>query len=150
MGQRMNRFWEIAIGSYLVGTSLVAAGCRKESTARGPVEESAVGRSGQRLVVAAALTDPRNGPHRLVARHSGKCLGVSAASKDNHARLIQWDCTGGDEQKYSFEPVGDGFYKIHPRHSGKCLGVSASGQNNGAEVIQWDCVDVQDQHFKLD
>ncbi|MFF9808358.1 RICIN domain-containing protein [Streptomyces coeruleorubidus] len=46
------------------------------------------------------LQDQGNGYHRLVARHSGKCLDVENGSTANGARLIQWNCGTGANQQF--------------------------------------------------
>lgn len=44
--------------------------------------------------------DQGGGYYRLVARHSGKCLDVADASTVNGARLIQWPCGTGANQRF--------------------------------------------------
>ena len=139
MEKRMNRFWQSAIGSCLVGMSLVATGCGITTAS---AADERVGGTAQKL----------SGSFRLIARHSGKCLGVSAASQDNGAKLIQWDCTGGGEQRFSFADGPDGHTEIRPGHSGfnKCLGVSQGKSDNGTNVIQWDCTGGNEQKYRLE
>lgn len=78
--------------------------------------------------------------YQIKARHSGKCLDVAGWSAANGAPVIQWDCHGGENQQWTFTPVGAGYYKIVARHSGKALDVFGgifSGAN-GVIVDQWD------------
>ena len=49
----------------------------------------------------AQLPDPSVQYH-IVARHSGKCLHVASAAVGNGARVVQWDCNEGDNQKWQF------------------------------------------------
>ena len=37
---------------------------------------------------------------RIIARHSGKCLDVYAASLEDGASVIQWQCHGGQNQSW--------------------------------------------------
>ncbi len=73
---------------------------------------------------------------KIMARHSGKCLGVSGGSHANGAKIVQWDCYGGDNQRWHLVPVGDD-YRIMAKHSGKCLDVSRSSRQSGAAIVQW-------------
>lgn len=47
---------------------------------------------------------PLAGGFSIVARHSGKCLDVWNASRDSGVNIIQWDCHGGDNQKFELRP----------------------------------------------
>jgi hypothetical protein len=50
---------------------------------------------------AGTVTGVGGGPYyNLVARHSGKCLDVADASTVNGARLIQWPCGTGANQRF--------------------------------------------------
>jgi glucosylceramidase len=44
--------------------------------------------------------DVFGGWFRLVASHSGKCLDVYGAGQQNGARVIQWNCHGGPNQRW--------------------------------------------------
>ena len=78
----------------------------------------------------------------IVASHSGKCLDVSGASRDNGAVTHQWDCRGKGQQNqlWTLRPVRDGYYQIVAAHSMKCLDVSEVSRANGAVAHQWECV----------
>lgn len=43
---------------------------------------------------------PAPADRNIMAVHSGKCLDVEAASPDNRASVQQWDCHGGNNQKW--------------------------------------------------
>jgi len=86
--------------------------------------------------------------YRLTAKHSGKCLDVYGAYRNDGAQVIQWDCHGGDNQRWNLVPAG-GYYKIVAKHSGKCLDVSQASRNNGAQIIQWDCHGGDNQLWSL-
>ncbi|WHM36889.1 RICIN domain-containing protein [Streptomyces sp. BPTC-684] len=91
---------------------------------------------------------------RLVAKHSGKVLDVAggAGTNDNGARIHQWEWKGGDNQKWSIEPVGDGYYRLKAKHSGKVLDVSggAGETRNGARVHQWEWVNGDNQKWRIE
>jgi N-acetylmuramoyl-L-alanine amidase len=86
--------------------------------------------------------------NRLVAKHSGRCMDVYGASRDNGAAIIQWDCHNGDNQAWSLVPAGNDYYKLIAKHSGKCLDVYGASRDNGARLIQWDCHGGDNQLFR--
>ncbi len=86
--------------------------------------------------------------NRLVAKHSGRCMDVYGASRDNGAAIIQWDCHTGDNQLWSLVSAGNDYYKLVAKHSGKCLDVYGASRDNGARLIQWDCHGGDNQLFK--
>lgn len=52
-------------------------------------------------------TQDKEGANRMITKtirnwHSGKCIDVGGWSQQNGARLIQWDCHGGSNQKFSY------------------------------------------------
>jgi dolichyl-phosphate-mannose--protein O-mannosyl transferase len=46
------------------------------------------------------------------AKHSGKVLDVVGISTANGAKIQQWDYLDGNNQKWTLESVGGGYYKI--------------------------------------
>lgn len=50
------------------------------------------------------MQDLGNGYHRLVARHSGKCLNVSGDSAADGALVIQWSCVGATNEQWARVP----------------------------------------------
>ncbi|MFF0558795.1 RICIN domain-containing protein [Streptomyces sp. NPDC004266] len=73
---------------------------------------------------------------------SGKCLEVADWSKNDGAAVRQWDCTGGDNQKwarYSAPGSSRGPYWYINLNSGKCLEIRDWGTHNGAVADQWSC-----------
>jgi hypothetical protein len=87
--------------------------------------------------------------YEIVARHTGKCLDVEAASNVNGARVQQWDCLGVVNQRWEVVPLGDGYHRIIARHSGKALDVSGISYDNGAGMVQWDYVGGANQQWQL-
>ena len=69
----------------------------------------------------------------LIARHSGKCADVTSQSLWAGAQIKQYDCNGGNNQKYWFKPVGSGYYQLIVRNSSLCV------QENANTVTQEDC-----------
>ncbi|GAB7105223.1 RICIN domain-containing protein [Streptomyces phaeofaciens JCM 4814] len=69
----------------------------------------------------------------LVARHSARCADVTSQSLWQGAQLKQYDCNGGNNQKYWFKSVGSGYYQLVVRNSSLCV------QENAATVTQENC-----------
>ena len=65
-------------------------------------------------------------------------LDVPSNSKSNSAVIELWRKNLGDNQKFNFKHVGNGYYTISAKHSGKYMDVAGAEQNNGAEVIQYE------------
>ncbi|MGY0235674.1 RICIN domain-containing protein [Longispora urticae] len=78
------------------------------------------------------------GPWEVKNDNSGKCLEVGGWSTANGAGVNQWDCHGGNNQKWVQRIRGYG-YEIVNVNSGKCLEVGGWDTANGAGVNQWDC-----------
>jgi ricin-type beta-trefoil lectin protein len=79
-----------------------------------------------------------NRPGPVDAWHSGKVLDVSRASGAAGAPVIQWTNLGGPNQRFRFERLPDGFFRVLAKHSGKVLDVAGASMENGAPIIQWD------------
>jgi mannan endo-1,4-beta-mannosidase len=86
----------------------------------------------------------------LIARHSGKCLDIAGADVNNYARLQQWTCWGGANQRFRFESTSDGFYRIVATHSGKCLDVIGQSLALKAQLQQYTCWGGANQQFRFE
>ncbi|MFF4500894.1 RICIN domain-containing protein [Streptomyces sp. NPDC001401] len=69
----------------------------------------------------------------LIARHSGKCADVTSQSLWQGAQIKQYDCNGGNNQKYWFKSLGSGYYQLMVRNSSLCV------QENASTVTQENC-----------
>lgn len=75
----------------------------------------------------------------LINLNSHKCAAVSGASTSAGADILQWSCTGGNEQKWILEKVTAG-YRLKPTHAQTmCMDVSGASGNPGANILQWNC-----------
>ncbi len=79
----------------------------------------------------------------LVSKNSGKCLDVPYWSGTNYGltqgiTLQQWDCWGGEMQKFQLTPVNGG-YQITGKISGFQLDIAGGPDSmyDGAPLIQW-------------
>ncbi|NUW38980.1 RICIN domain-containing protein [Nonomuraea rhodomycinica] len=90
-----------------------------------------------------------DGPARIIARHSGKCLDVAYASLAHAANVVQGTCGGpgaGDNQFWTQVPVPGrawqgtgGPVRLVALHSGKCLDVAYASLAHAANVVQGTC-----------
>ncbi len=73
----------------------------------------------------------------LVSQNSGKCADIEYVSTSPGARVHQWTCVNGENQKFQFTPVSGG-YEISVKNSGLALTVNggASALQNGAYLVQ--------------
>ncbi|MET9375816.1 RICIN domain-containing protein [Streptomyces sp. NPDC002992] len=80
--------------------------------------------------------------------HSGKCLEIGGWGTGNGAAANQWDCTGGNNQKWleRFNPANDTYQYVNV-HSGKCLEIADWSTGNGAAARQWDCTGGKNQSW---
>ncbi|KUO03119.1 family 43 glycosylhydrolase [Streptomyces caeruleatus] len=69
----------------------------------------------------------------LIARNSSKCADVTSQSLWQGAQIKQYDCNGGNNQKYWFKSVGSGYYQLLVRNSSLCV------QENASTVTQENC-----------
>ncbi|AVV45010.1 RICIN domain-containing protein [Streptomyces sp. ID05-04B] len=82
---------------------------------------------------AGTITGTSATYNTLVARHSGKCADVTSQSLWAGAQIKQYDCNGGNNQKYWFKSVGSGYYQLVVRSSSLCV------RENAGTVSQEDC-----------
>ena len=73
--------------------------------------------------------------YRLVAKHNGKVLQVDNKGMDNQANVNVRDWTGGANQQWKIESLGNGTFRFTAKHSGRALDVNI-GQDNQANVVQ--------------
>ena len=90
------------------------------------------------------------GPEQIKPVHSEKCLDVAFGSTANGARVIQFTCHGGDNQKWRTEAVGNGMFQIVAVHSGKCMDVNEASLQDRAAIIQFDCHGGTNQRFFIE
>jgi hypothetical protein len=61
--------------------------------------------------------------YAIVSAHTAKCLDVEGSSRDDAAKIHQWEFGGGDNQKWTIMTQENGMLKVRAKHSGKFLGV---------------------------
>ena len=85
----------------------------------------------------------------VLVRHSGKIMDIAGGSHDAGAVLQQWQqLVDHPNQRFRFERLDDGYYRIRAKHSGRVLDVAGGSRGNGAHVIQWDSTGGQNQLWR--
>ncbi len=85
-------------------------------------------------------------PTTLIAQHSGMCLDIAYASKDDAAPVIQWTCHGGSNQEWTWKPAAGGNNVVNV-NSGKCLDVPSGSNQPGTAIGQNSCDGSNQQVF---
>lgn len=58
---------------------------------------------------------------QFIARHSGKCLDVEGGSMASGAKVVQWPCHDGDNQRWYTTTFPSGAMGLRSKRSGLCL-----------------------------
>ncbi|MFH8385152.1 RICIN domain-containing protein [Kitasatospora sp. NPDC018058] len=114
------------------------------------------------LGTGAATASAADGYSWVQNANSGKCLAVGAASTNNGASVIQWDCvSGASEQYWSFMTLpskivnGIEYFHIINQHSTAangtpmCLAVPGGTTAWNTQLMQWPCGDWNDHWWSL-
>ena len=95
--------------------------------------------------------DPQiSGTRKIRAKHSGMVVDVLGSGTDDGRPVVQNPDVGGDNQKFTFEDVGEGYYKIVNKHSNKVFDVENRGTGGGLLVQQWTSSDYDSQKWALE
>jgi hypothetical protein len=73
---------------------------------------------------------------------NGKCLDIRGYTNTNGARVMGWDCNGGDNQKWTFDNQ-----QIKSLWNGRCLNRDNNGDGNGTQINMWDCTGNESQKW---
>lgn len=98
--------------------------------------------------IAGFMPERQASAYLLRAAHSNRCLDVGGWRTDNGAPIVQWDCHGGNNQRFRILDAGEGYWMLQNVHSGKCLDVREASTAYGAIIHQWDCLGVDNQRIK--
>ena len=74
---------------------------------------------------------------------------MSNASQAEGAQVIQYSCSGGDNELWRLLPVDDNLYQIVAKHSALCLTVQDASQEDKAQVIQSNCSESPNQIWRF-
>jgi hypothetical protein len=92
-----------------------------------------------------------SGTYQLIARHSGKAIGIRGGSIDDLAIVEQETYTGAQSQQFVITDQGGGYFKICPVSiTSKGLDVFGQSTTDGASVIQYTYFSGTNQQWKFD
>lgn len=100
--------------------------------------------------IASSPSFASGGTYELIARNSGKVIGISGASTADGALADQETYKGAASQQFVITDLGTGYYTISPTSAtSKVLDVSGSSILNGAGIIQYSYNGGKSQQWKL-
>jgi endoglucanase len=91
-----------------------------------------------------------NGTYRIVARHSGKVLGVAGGSTADGADITQYANSGATNQQWNVVSLGSGAYSIRAVHSGKAMDLSGSSTADGGDINQYTYSGGNNQRWRIE
>lgn len=87
--------------------------------------------------------------YTLVNRNSGKCLDVNGGNTADGTDILQWTCTGGTNQKWKVEDLGDDTNRLVNVATGKVMDVADCSASDGADIRQWSWLNNKCQRYRL-
>ncbi|MFC9683624.1 family 43 glycosylhydrolase [Streptomyces sp. NPDC056948] len=87
--------------------------------------------------------------YALVNRNSGKCLDVAGGSGADGTDVFQWSCTGGANQKWRIEDLGDDTSRLVNVATGKVLDTAECSAADGADLRQWSWLNNKCQRYRM-
>lgn len=101
--------------------------------------------------VAGIIAD---GTYKVLARHSGKSIDLTAWNTGDHADVQQYTYGGGNNQRWVFTHLGNNRYRITNLHSKKPLEVSAGivdvSSAEQADYQIWKVTSVGSGYYKIE
>lgn len=89
-----------------------------------------------------------NGSYYITSSLNGSSvLDVQNAGVNNGANVHLWAKSGVNNQKFSVDHIGNGYYRIIAGHSNKVLDVSDGVMRNGQNIKQWSWANVDNQKW---
>jgi Ricin-type beta-trefoil lectin domain len=101
--------------------------------------------NGQFDVAGSSPTQPAGSLLYIVNQHSDKCLDVAGASTADQAKVQQYECHEGGNQRWMLVP----HQEIINQQSGKCLDVAGGSLADQTPVQQFHCHGGPDQHWRV-
>lgn len=79
----------------------------------------------------------KSGTFSLQNRNSGKYMDVAGGNPADGANVLQWKGTGGTNQQFTLNDVGDGAYSLINVATSKGIDITGGSSDNAANVLQW-------------
>lgn len=95
------------------------------------------------------VTPITTGWYKIKVNQTGKYLAIEGMSKDNGARLVQWDFVDQGNHKFFVQELGGGDYQISALHSNKYINAARQSKADGTAVIQWDWANQDNVKWKI-
>ncbi len=86
----------------------------------------------------------------IKSKHSGKALDIANRNTAAGANVLQWDYSGGNNQKWILQQQSNGNYVLKSVLSGKVLDVSYASKDRGANIQVWDNNGGYQQQWKIE
>lgn len=86
----------------------------------------------------------------IKSKNSGKALDVEGRSTAAGANVLQWDYSGGNNQKWILQQQSNGYYVLKCVNGGKVLDVSYASKDRGANIQVWDNNGGAQQQWKIE
>lgn len=78
-----------------------------------------------------------SGQHKVTVAGSDHVLEVKWASVGDGAEIVRWPSNDGQNPRFAFESLNDGYVRIVNQGSGKAVVVHGASRDSGAKVIQY-------------
>jgi hypothetical protein len=92
----------------------------------------------QKGKINRSISPLENGLYKIKVNHTGKYLAIEGISKENGARLVQWDYISQPNHHFNVRSIGNGYFEISASHSNRFLNASGQSKVDGTPIIQWD------------
>ena len=91
-----------------------------------------------------------DGYYQIINVSTNKALNVPGRSVEAGTKIIQYNTGKDDNEKWLFEPIGDGNWRITPKMSPQMgLNVEGGSYYSGANIIQWNYNGDANEQWKL-
>lgn len=89
------------------------------------------------------------GRYTISSRYSGLQLNVDNTVAAGGANVTQMSATGGTNQQFDIDDLGNGYYSIRPVHTGMSFDVWEWNTEPGADIRQWDYTGYVNQQWQI-
>jgi hypothetical protein len=79
----------------------------------------------------------------------GLCMDARGASTEPGTNVIQWYCTGDDNQGFTRVDRGGGWFELHFNHGEDICLDALIDEGNGDDVLLWDCHGDNNQQWSV-
>ena len=116
---------------------LALTACEGELADDGPAVPAALD-----LIAQAALGSGNNDTgwyYQLKSVSNSLCADVEGRALTDGARIVQFGCSSGPNQRFYFRALSSSTYQLMAQHSASCIRVSNGGTADGTAIVQDGC-----------